>query len=442
MDRVAAVDRAAAATEVAAVEKAAAVDKVAAARDVAAVDEDAAVEKVAAATDVAAVGEEGGGARLRWLLSGPTGLGASAARIGGAAPAVPGACTGGGGRFRPSPVPFITRLGGHFSPGYAEREWGDGSFSPLYCPVTARIDEGLAREVNDRLVAWAREVGIYADQLDRFHDTGFGRLAVLAHPDSDDPDLLLLAAQMNAAWWACDDYYADETDLGATPTELPPRLALVMSAMDAPPPAGKYTAQLGEALEADPVLVALDSATAHLRRHATPSQVMRICNTTFQMYVSWTAYAAWRHLGEVPPVWRYLAARQHDSFYTSMTLIDVVGGYQLDGNLFYDPRVHRAVMQAGTASVIVNDLHSAAKEAADDLPDCNVVLLIAAEEGCSLEEAAETAVALHNRFVRDFEAGQKELARVPSPELRRFLLGVQGWMAGGFEWHGSSDRYK
>lgn len=366
------------------------------------------------------------GERVRRLPSGPTGLGTSAARI----------------PLPPARLPSPTRMGGHFSPGYAEREWGDGSLPPLYCPLTARVDDVLAAEVNERLVAWAEEVGIYADQLGRFRDTGFGRLAVLAHPETDDVDALLLAAKMNAAWWACDDYYADETDLGATPTELPPRLALVMSAMDPPPGAGKYTEQLGEALRSDPVLVALRSATGHLRRMAGPSQVMRVCTTTFQMYVSWTAYAAWRHLGELPPVWRYLAARQHDSFYTSMTLIDVVGGYQLDANLFYEPRVHRAVMQAGTASVIVNDLHSAEKEAADDLPDCNIVLLIAEEEGCTLREAAETAVALHNDFVRGFEAAQQELAQIPSAELQRFLLGVQGWMAGGFEWHESSGRYK
>ncbi|WP_225992075.1 family 2 encapsulin nanocompartment cargo protein terpene cyclase [Actinomadura montaniterrae] len=342
----------------------------------------------------------------------------------------------------PTPLPSPTRKGGHFSPGYAERPWGDGSFPPLYCPLTARIDDDLALVVNDRLVEWADEVGIYADQLDKFRNTGFGRLAVLAHPETDDVDPLLLAAKMNAAWWACDDYYADESDLGATPTELPPRLALVMSAMDPPPDAGKYTVQVEGAVESDPVLRALRSATAHLKRHAGPSQVMRILNTTFQMYVSWTAYAAWRHLGELPPVWRYLAARQHDSFYTSMTLIDVVGGYQLDANLFYEPRVHRAVMQAGTASVIVNDLHSVEREAADDLPDCNVVLLIAEEEGCPLEEAVRTAVAMHNDFVRGFEDSQRELASVPSAELQRFLLGVQSWMGGCLEWHGASDRYK
>ncbi|GAA4233286.1 family 2 encapsulin nanocompartment cargo protein terpene cyclase [Actinomadura meridiana] len=379
-------------------------------------------------------------ARVNRLLAGPTGLGTSAARVADA--------------LRPSPVvplprgpvpssspPSPGRRGGRFSPGYAEREWGDGSFPPLYCPLTARVDDDLSREVNDRLVEWAEEVGIYPGRLDRFRDAGFGRLAVLAHPETDDVDSLLFGAKMNAAWWASDDYYADESDLGAAPTELPPRLALVTSAMDPPPPAGKYTDQLEEAIAADPVLVALRSAAGHLRRLATPSQVMRICTTTSQMYVSWAAYAAWRHLGTSPPVWRYLAARQHDSFYTSMTLVDIVGGYQLDANLFYEPRVHRAAMQAGTAAVIVNDLFSAEKEAADDLPDCNVVLLIAEEEGCPLREAVETAVAMHNHFVRGFEASQKELAAVPSQELQRFLLGVQGWMAGGFDWHGTSGRY-
>src|SRR6202034_4003788 len=79
--------------------------------------------------------------------------------------------------------------------------------------------------------------------------------------------------------------------------------------------------------------------------------------------------------------------RQHDSFYTSMTLIDVVGGYELSANLFYERRFHRALMQAGTASVLVNDLHSVAREAADEMPDSNLVLLIAAEENCTIREA-------------------------------------------------------
>src|SRR6202034_3401321 len=133
----------------------------------------------------------------------------------------------------------------------------------------------LGAEVNRRLVAWAGQTGIHAGQMDKFADTGFGRLVMLTHADTDDPDMLAVAARMNAAWWAADDYYADETSLGATPTELPPRLALVLSAMAPPPPAGKYTSQLEEVIAADPVLVAIRSATRYMAERGTASQVMR-----------------------------------------------------------------------------------------------------------------------------------------------------------------------
>ncbi len=99
-------------------------------------------------------------------------------------------------------------------------------------------------------------------------------------------------------------------------------------------------------------------------------------------------------------------------------------------------------MQAGTASVLVNDLHSAAREAADELPDSNLVLLIAAEEDLTIAEATERTVALHNDFVKGFEASQRQLAVVPSPQLQRILRGAQAWMAGCLEWHGTTSRYQ
>ncbi|NUR57305.1 MAG: terpene synthase [Catenulispora sp.] len=323
----------------------------------------------------------------------------------------------------------------------AERSWGDGSHSPLLCPPAARIDPALAAVVDDRLTAWAQRIGLHAGHLEEFHATGFGRLITLAHPECDDPDLLLLSAQMNAAWWASDDYYADETELGAVPEALPARLALVSSALDPPPPAGEFTPPLNDAVVSDPVLVSLRSALAHVTRHASAAQVMRVRHTTHQMYVSWNAYNAWRHAGTTPEAWRYLAARQHDSFYTSMILIDVVGGYELAPELFADPLFHRALTQAGTAAVLVNDLASAAREAGED-PDCNMVLLLAAERGCSVAEATEEVVALHNDIVRGFEQSRAALAAVPSPELQRFVLGARAWLGGCLEWHDSSSRYK
>ncbi|TDV57817.1 family 2 encapsulin nanocompartment cargo protein terpene cyclase [Actinophytocola oryzae] len=363
---------------------------------------------------------------LARLLAGPTGLGTSATRL--------------TARLTAVAEPDTTPPEG--DPAYAYREWGDGSAPPLYCPVTERIDDALAEEVDRRLALWAGECGFDDEECEQLGKAGFGRLVMLAHPDCADPDRLLISARLNAAWWAADDLYADDTSLGAVPEKLPPLLALAMAAMDPLPPVGEFSRPLDETLAGDKVLVALGSAADFLRDGGTPAQHQRVCYSTFTMFVSWTAYAAWRHAGEYPPAWEYIAARQHDSFYTSMTVIDVLGGYELPANLYYEPRVRRAAIQAGTAAVLVNDLHSVKKDLADANPPCNMVSLIAGDRDCSIEEATTITVDLHNEIVRDFQAAHDELRAVPSPELQRFLHGLRSWMGGGFEWHSTSPRYR
>ncbi len=355
---------------------------------------------------------------------------------------IPGAVVGEAARAAAAVASAVTEAAPVQDPAYAERPWGDGTYPPLYIPIVERSNDPLTEVVEDRLVEWAAECGFQGEELDQMRGAGFGRLAVLTHTDTDDPEKLLIAAKLNAAWWAADDLYADSSELGAVPTELPPKLALAMAAMDPLPPAGEFTPPLDEALRGDPVLIALHSATDHLIRHGTPAQVQRACYSTFAMFVSWNTYAAWRHTGEYPPAWKYLATRQHDTFYTSMTLIDPVGAYEVPANLYYDPRVRLAAFQAGTASVLVNDLLSVAKDAADETQVVNMVLQIQADRNCSIEEATEVTVELHNRFVHDFEAAHRELLAVPSPELHRFLRGLRSWMGGSFEWHNTNPRYR
>jgi 2-methylisoborneol synthase len=326
-------------------------------------------------------------------------------------------------------------------PGYVEREWGDGSAPPLHVPVAERTNDPLAEEINRRLMVWAADCGFTDEQVELLGRAGFGRLIMLTHVDTDDPDRLLIAAQLNAAWWAADDLYADDTEQGAIPTELPPRLALAMAAMDPIAPAGEFSVPLDEALRSDPVLIGLTSGIEHLSRHASPAQVQRVNYSTFAMFVSWNAYAAWRFTGTYPPAWKYLATRQHDTFYTSMTLIDAVGGYELDAGMYYQPRVRRALTQAGTATVMLNDLVSVAKDAADENPVCNMVLQVAADRNCSIAEATAITVDLHNNLVRDFEETHRGLAAVPSPQLQRFLRAVRAWMGGSAEWHITNPRY-
>jgi 2-methylisoborneol synthase len=375
--------------------------------------------------------EHGDDPTTTWALPrGPSGLGTAAARLAGLLQAARA-----GDLDPPAPAPSG-------DPAYAWRPWGDGSHSPLYCPVTERVDEALADAVDERLAGWAAECGFDDDEVRKIRKTRFGRLVMLAHPDCDDPDRLLVGAKLNAAWWAADDYYADDSSMGAVPEQLPPRLVLAMAAMDPLPPAGEFTPPLERAIQDERVLVALRSGIESMGTYAAPEQVQRTCYATFAMFVSWCAYAAWRHTGEYPAAWKYLAARQHDSFYTSMTLVDVIGGYHLPADLFHEPRVRRAAFQAGTAVVLVNDLYSVAKDLEDAKPPCNMVLQVAADRKCSIPEATEVVVAVHNEFVRDFEANARALQAVPSPELQRFTRGLRGWMGGAFEWHDSNPRYK
>lgn len=391
----------------------------------------------------------------------PTGLGTSAARIADlfnqavSAAATPAAAAAAMAAVAAAPevqsaaAPEVPGAAGVEVPGapvddpaYADRPWGDRKGTPLYCPLTERINEPLAEAVDERVAEWSRECGFDDEAIERIRKARFGRLAMLCHPDSEDPDRLLIAAKLNAAWWAADDYYADDRSMGAVPEQLPPRLVLAMAAMDPLPPAGAFTPPLEETLAGDKVLVSLRSATEHLSRYGTPGQVQRMCYATFSMFVSWCAYAAWRFTGQYPPAWKYLSARQHDSFYTSMTLCDVVGGYELPANLFYDPRVRHAAFLAGTAVVMLNDLYSVKKDLTEDPPPCNMVLQVAADRGCSLAEATETVVRLHNELVRDFQARHRSLLAVPSVELQRFLRALRGWMGGAFEWHDSNPRYR
>ena len=289
---------------------------------------------------------------------------------------------------------------------------------------------------------WGTECGFDDDEQKKLRKARFGRLVMLCHPDCDDPDRLLIGAKLNAAWWAADDYYADDSSMGAVSEQLPPRLVLAMAAMDPLPRAGELTPPLEDAIAAERVLVALRSGIDHMRRYATSDQVQRTNYSTFAMFVSWTAYAAWRHTGVYPPAWKYLSARQHDSFYTSMTLCDVIGGYEVPAHLFYEPRVRRAAFQAGTAVVLLNDLYSVGKDLQDEKPPCNMVLLVAGDRGCSIEEATEITVGVHNGFVHDFEASHRTLSAIPSVELQRFLRALRSWMGGAFEWHDSNPRYK
>ncbi|WP_323374919.1 family 2 encapsulin nanocompartment cargo protein terpene cyclase [Streptomyces sp. RB17] len=308
----------------------------------------------------------------------------------------------------------------------------------LHCPPAVRDDPALGETVTERLVEWAEEIGIYPGQLDKIRKADFGRLIMLAHPESDDPDRLLAAAKCALSEWAVDDHYVDGEVEEARPQELGQRLAIAHSVIDQAHLPLAYAPQLEQVVRADPVMRALRDSLRNLHAYATTSQVRRLRHELGIMFVAYNQEGYWQASGHVPPVWEFLMHRHENSFVPCMVLVDAIAGYEVPYGEFSDPRVRRAFTLAGTASVIVNDLYSMAKE---DPTDFSLPRLIAAEDGCSLEEAVDRTVDIHNELMLTFEAEAAALTQTGSPELRRFLAGTWAWVGGSREWHASSGRY-
>ncbi len=315
-------------------------------------------------------------------------------------------------------------------------------FSDLYCPPPVRIDEPLGERVDERVLAWGAQMGFPPTVLKSLRRAGFGRFAMLAHPDSDDVDRLFATAAWTAALTVMDDYYCDDEKLGADPDRLGARLTLALAAIDRGQLVGSYQAELDQAVAAEPILAALRSSVEELARYGTPSQLGRALFENDHFFIGTTGEMSWRVTGEMPAVWQYLAARQVNSFLPCITTTDLVSGYQLPADLYFEPRVRRASKLLGLTTVIVNDLYSMAKESAQDSPDGGLPLIVSAERGCSMPEAAEITVGIHNEVMHAFEDQCLELATVPSVELQLYLAGIRNWAAGSREWHRSSIRFQ
>ncbi|WP_454198940.1 family 2 encapsulin nanocompartment cargo protein terpene cyclase [Nocardia sp. Marseille-Q1738] len=392
------------------------------------------------------------------IPTGPTGLGTAAALLDGHRTTTPLRTTARtlsvarAGRDEPEPVGNSGSVPrGPTGPGTAKASRDrEDPIPPLYCPPPLRDDPALAAAVNDGIVDWARDIGLYEGRLDMLHDADFGRLIMLAHPDCDDPDRLLAVAKCAVSEWSVDDYYceedADDRAPDGTPSsaeaELGPRLELAAAAIDPVHLPARYQAQLEAALDADPILRAFRTSFAHLARYAGPAQLARLRTEIAGWFIALGAEAGWRAAGRMPPVWEYLTNRQPHSFLPCMAPTDVVGGYELPAAEYTDPAVRRVVTTAALASQMVNDLYSMAREDLSGGREFNLPTVLAAEERCSRRDAVLRTAEVHDELVHRFEREAAPLATAGSPELGRFLAGLWAWMGGNRAWHADSKRYR
>ncbi|GHF71196.1 2-methylisoborneol synthase [Streptomyces mashuensis] len=306
----------------------------------------------------------------------------------------------------------------------------------LYCPPAVRDDRALADEVNARLVEWAeKEVGLYPETELRDALVGFdaGRSVVLCHPDAVGIDHLMAAARLLIGENAVDDYFC-EAEYGGTADRRGAALAVAQSAIDPAHNIPRYEADWRAGLDSHPALRSMRSAMDYFEALATPAQAHRFRHDIANLYLGYNAEGDCISRERTPTVWEYLVQRQFNNFRPCLTLTDSVGGYELPAHLFADPRVQRAVTLSSNASTICNDLYSLRKEQASGRFHYSLPTVIAAEEDCSIEDAFQKAIEVHNDIVHLFEEQAAELSAT-NPLVARFVAGLANWMSGNHEWH-------
>ena len=324
----------------------------------------------------------------------------------------------------PTVLPRPTGLGTSAA-ALAENSRPARAVGALYCPGAVRDDPALAARVQQGLDAWAAGVGLRPAAV-----AGLGRLAVLTHPDLDDPVRLGVAAQLLAL-----GLLAQSGTLPGGPAAPPVSsagggagsvssdvlegvLEEVFDACDAPEVPCRPA--VSGAVTDDPAAVSALSALSALP--ASPYQVDRVRRA----YLELAAAAAPTRHGPHPP-WEHLALGHVNAYSPALAALDAVDGYELTPAGAELPQLRRVRQLAALSAAL---LHDVARPAPSGL-----TAAIARADGLGTAAAVRRAAAVHDEAMRALQYHAAQLAAVSEVPVRRYLAGLWTWLGGHRTWH-------
>ncbi|MFD3578978.1 hypothetical protein [Streptomyces sp. NPDC058644] len=195
----------------------------------------------------------------------------------------------------------------------------------------------------------------------------------------------MAAARLLVGENAVDDYFC-EAEYGGRADRRGAALAVARSAIDPAHNTPRYEADWRSGLDSHPALRSMRSAMDHLRALATPAQAHRYRHDIASLYLGYDAEGDCITQHRTPTVWEYLVQRQFNSFRPCLTITDAVGGYELPA------------------------------------------------QDCSIEDAFQRAIEVHNDLVHLFEEQAAALSAT-HPRAARFMTGLSNWVGGNHEWH-------
>ncbi|MFJ9610102.1 hypothetical protein ACIRS1_27545 [Kitasatospora sp. NPDC101176] len=308
----------------------------------------------------------------------------------------------------------------------------------LYCPfpfrtspVTDQIDQGGAEWMERFALAAAGR------RLEYFRRAHVGRFVGWGVPDGL-PGPLQIATNYCNWLFAFDDAVCDERLGGASPGGLAIYLTRMARMLETPSV---------PMLRDDRWAMSLLDIRRELASHATPAQVYRWVDQVQDYFTGLVWEAAIRESGRTASVNDYIMMWQKSSATLSaLAFIEVAGGYVLTAEEVHEPRVHALQDIAAALVGWCNDIVSYNKEAFRaqhfGFPGIqNLVPVLAHELGCTLDDAARRAVAMHDAAMYRMAGLSEQVRRDAGPALGRYVDGLCAWVRGSLGWHLTTERY-
>jgi 5-epi-alpha-selinene synthase len=300
----------------------------------------------------------------------------------------------------------------------------------LWCPFPSRMHP-LAAQVQQETMAWLRHWGLTNAHGVRSVPE-VGRLAARLHPHASRP-LLQLTSDWYAWMFSQEDHH-DESAARADPRMLQAKHARFLDILR------------GDDLRSDdePTVRALGDLQQRLC-HLASQEWMHMFIYKVGEYFNATLWEALnRAHNVVPSVPTYTMLRPITAgLELEHVLVHVIDQAAMPSAPEHAALARHATQQADQAVCWGNDLVSFPKEVRHGDVH-NLVLVLQHERACSLPQAIEQALALHDAAVAECAAALAALAPAAETDayLRRYLDVVQNRVSGHIAWVVESVRYQ
>jgi hypothetical protein len=127
--------------------------------------------------------------------------------------------------------------------------------------------------------------------------------------------------------------------------------------------------------------------------------------------------------------------------YPCFDLLEPSGCGELSASTLANPALGILRDLASDIIAWVNDIVSHRKESAFSDPH-NVVTVLMAECGLSIDDAIDKTIDIHNEALQTFHSLSEGLIESEGESARRYVAGLSQWMRGVFDWSFQSERYK